>query len=137
MCPKDPKKTFCVHIYTKDGSAPYSLPYDGDEDGIISLHDRFCACYFFEEILAKCPNDLELAVFLRDRVLQLPEHGWSLGRANIGKYSLRYIKDCGLSYTDHTHISDLSRCLICEEKEKKAPKPDDEDAWDAWDLESR
>ncbi|KAF9485082.1 hypothetical protein BDN70DRAFT_927863 [Pholiota conissans] len=133
MCPEkhDPKRSLKVHLYASGWSPPYNLPYEGNEDGIISLHDRFCKFEFFAQILAKCPNDLELAMFLRHRVLQFPQHLYKDrvddGRENIGSIGLQYIKECGMPYSDHVHISDLAHCIICEEKKNEEKKNEEQE----------
>ncbi|KAF9485080.1 hypothetical protein BDN70DRAFT_917250 [Pholiota conissans] len=89
---QDPTKTLHIHIWAKGWSPPFDKPYEDDEAGVISLHHRYIDFHFFEQILARCPNDVNLATFLRDRALQVPKRQndrprdyAKVGRTNLGK----------------------------------------------------
>ncbi|KAF9471535.1 hypothetical protein BDN70DRAFT_998589 [Pholiota conissans] len=78
------------------------------------LLDRmvFTLNLWYPELLSRIPMDLEFGKFLCRRSLQFFHLEHQI-QYNIAKYSLEYVKKCGIRYLEHTHRPDLRGCIIC------------------------
>ncbi|KAF8964592.1 hypothetical protein BDZ97DRAFT_1919012, partial [Flammula alnicola] len=75
---------------------------------------------YIPELLAASSKDPNLAIFLRDRVLQYhSDDTIADGRQAVGIASLKYVKvslpfECHIPYLEHEHDPECDICIICE-----------------------
>ncbi|KAF8185994.1 hypothetical protein BJ912DRAFT_972560, partial [Pholiota molesta] len=71
------------------------------------------AKFWFWWTITNASEDLEFAVFLRERALQYDEREFDNALRTVAKSSLDYINRCGIPYKKHIHPVHTNECIIC------------------------
>ncbi|KAF8194566.1 hypothetical protein BJ912DRAFT_176402 [Pholiota molesta] len=92
------------------------------KDGSLHLQLYSLEFIWFQWMLQKTPQDLDLATLLHEHALHYDEHDIELkiGQKNIARGSLEYIQRCGIPYVNHVHLPGAKKCIVCDKDQPDA-----------------